>query len=135
MLEWTQDLSVNIEKIDNQHKELFKRTNNLLKACQKGKGKEEVLNTLNFLDYYINFHFRDEERFMRFINYPKIEEHKEMHREFEKTFENLKEEFQEGKEFLVLTVKLNSHLVKWLINHISGEDKEIGKFFKERNGI
>ncbi len=37
MIEWTVDLSISIEKIDNQHKELFKRVNMLLEACKIGK--------------------------------------------------------------------------------------------------
>lgn len=41
-IEWTDELATGVNKIDNQHKELFKRINNLLDACNQGKGKDEV---------------------------------------------------------------------------------------------
>jgi len=34
-LQWTQDLSVGVEEIDNQHKELFERINNLDSAMSR----------------------------------------------------------------------------------------------------
>jgi hemerythrin len=41
-IEWTDDLAVGIVEIDNQHKELFHQINQLLEACNQGKGKETV---------------------------------------------------------------------------------------------
>jgi hemerythrin len=39
---WSDNFSVGVSSIDEQHKELFHRTNRLLEACQEGRGKEVV---------------------------------------------------------------------------------------------
>jgi len=57
--EWTQNLSIGVAEIDNQHKELFKRINNLLDAISQGKGKQELFAVLEFLEDYSKFHFAD----------------------------------------------------------------------------
>jgi hemerythrin len=36
-MQWTEDLSVGVETIDNQHKELFSRINSLADAIRLGK--------------------------------------------------------------------------------------------------
>ena len=61
-IEWRESLATGHEEIDNQHKELFKRFNNLLTACNKGKGNEEVGNLLKFLSDYVVSHFAAEEQ-------------------------------------------------------------------------
>ena len=63
-IKWTSDLSVDVKEIDGQHKELFKRINNLDTAMKKGRAKEEVLGLIEFLDEYVVIHFRTEELFM-----------------------------------------------------------------------
>ena len=60
-IEWTEDLATGVNKIDNQHKELFKRINNLLEACNQGRGKNEVEKVIKFLDDYVIIHFSEEE--------------------------------------------------------------------------
>ena len=52
-IEWTADLATGVDEIDNQHKELFQRINNLLEACNHGKGKEEVKKVISFLEDYV----------------------------------------------------------------------------------
>ena len=36
-MQWTEDLTVGVEAIDNQHKELFSRINSLADAIRQGK--------------------------------------------------------------------------------------------------
>ena len=38
--EWSEDLATGIEKIDTEHKEIFKQINKLLDDMDKGKGKK-----------------------------------------------------------------------------------------------
>lgn len=63
-IEWTQDLSTGSDEIDNQHKELFRRINSLLDACNQGKGREEIGKTVQFLEDYVITHFSAEEEYM-----------------------------------------------------------------------
>ena len=38
-----------VDKIDEQHKVLFERINDLIEACNQGKGKETVAELITFL--------------------------------------------------------------------------------------
>lgn len=127
-IQWTNDLTVGYGKIDEQHKELFKKVNNLLEACNQGKGKEEVGNIINFLGDYVVEHFGTEEDIMRKNNYPQYPEQKQQHECFIKSFNDLKSEF-ESKGGSVLTVlHANKMIVDWLTNHIGRSDKALGTF-------
>ena len=68
--EWTKDLSVGIEAIDIQHRELFKRIDGLIMAVNDGKGTDEVHDIFRFLSDYIDSHFATEEKCMRILSYP-----------------------------------------------------------------
>ena len=85
---WKENLSVGVNEIDNQHKELFNRINNLLDACTRGKGSEEIKRTLNFLSDYVISHFGTEENLMVRYNYPDYTSHKEKHEKFKKNLQN-----------------------------------------------
>lgn len=127
-IEWTQDLAVGFNKIDEQHKELFKRLNNLLEACNQGKGKEEVGNIINFLGAYVVEHFGTEEEFMKKNNYPAFAAHKQQHEEFVKSFTDLKNEFESKGGGILTVLHANKMLVDWLTNHIGKTDKALGAF-------
>ena len=43
-----EDLATGVNKIDNQHKELFKRINNLLEACNQEEVENEGERLLEF---------------------------------------------------------------------------------------
>ncbi len=65
-----------IQIIDKQHTELFDRVNALLKALALAKGKEEVADTVNFLESYVKVHLSTEEDYMIKYNYPGYPPHK-----------------------------------------------------------
>jgi len=59
-IEWRESLSIGVELIDSQHKTLLSDFDQLLKACESGKGIEELKTLLGFLDGYVIKHFSDE---------------------------------------------------------------------------
>lgn len=127
-LEWTENLAVGIDNIDNQHKILFEKVNQLLDACSAGQGKTVIIDTLDFLRDYTKEHFGDEEKYMLSINYPEYDNQKKLHTTFINELEKINDEYNESGNKLLLTLSINSMVVKWLTNHISIEDKKIGKF-------
>ena len=127
-LEWTENLAVGIDNIDNQHKILFEKVNQLLDACSAGQGKTVIIDTLDFLRDYTKEHFGDEEKYMLSINYPDYDSHKKLHIEFIEELEKVNNEYIESGNKLLLTLTINSLVVKLLTNHISIEDKKIGNF-------
>lgn len=133
--EWKDTLLTGITEIDSENKEFFEKFNQLLKACEKGEGKDEVVNVLKYLDYYVNFHLDIEEKHIRRYGYLKSIQHCAMHDIFRSNFNSLKKEFKyEGiKMFPIL--KLNHMLINWLVNHVNRDDVELAEFFREKNGI
>jgi len=130
MIEFTDDLMIGVEKIDNQHKELIKRMDNFFVALKFGKGKEDIINLMNFMEYYVNNHFSEEEKLHEEINYPYLEKHKEIHKKFKEEIAKLKEELN-SETALSTAIILSKKLIDWFINHIKKEDKKIGNFIKK----
>jgi len=52
-MEWTQDLSVGVEQIDSQHKELIARVNSFYDVMSGAEKNAKVLEVLNFLESYV----------------------------------------------------------------------------------
>jgi len=131
-LQFTPDLSTTVQEIDDQHKELFVRINNLLTALEKGSGKDQLSPVVQFLTDYVVYHFGVEEKYMDKYSYGSATQHKAQHAQFVKTFVRLKDRiFVEGidKETIEDTRQL---VVDWLINHIKYSDKALGMFLKRK---
>ncbi len=128
---WSSTYSVGVDIIDEQHRELFARTNHLLEACQEGKGREAVGETLKFLEDYVKTHFSTEERLMKQYGYPEFAAHRKLHEGFVEAFLKLKEEAAKGAS-LTLVTQVNKTVVDWWINHILKVDKKLGAFLQEK---
>ncbi|VGO21009.1 bacteriohemerythrin [Pontiella sulfatireligans] len=133
-VKWTDDLSVGVELIDDQHKELIQRLNNLTKAVEQQHGPNEIPDTLSFLIDYTDFHFSMEERNMKAHGYPAFEAHKAKHEEFKTILAYMESEFRDDGPTAVLAESIETLLVNWLLKHIRGVDVKFGAFLKE-NGI
>lgn len=133
-IEWNNNLLTGVEEIDNQHKELFSRFNSLLTACNEGKGRDEVLRLLLFLDDYIKSHFAAEERLQLRHNYPGYDAHKAQHTRFIEDVDRLESQFRIEGATLPLVIQTNQTLVAWLIQHISRIDMEFAAFLQKKGG-
>ena len=131
-IEWRANLATGHEAIDNQHKELFSRFNRLLEACNRGKGKDEVGNLLDFLSDYVKSHFAAEEQLQVRNNYPHYRDHKKMHDDFMVSLKEVQDEFSSEGAGIAVVIKTNKMIVDWLVKHISGTDKELANFLCSR---
>lgn len=129
-LSWTEDLSVGVGLIDEQHKTWFDKADQLFEAGKKGQAKEFVGQMLNFLDDYTKKHFSDEEKYMLSIKYPEYDKQKTLHTAFIGELAKLKKEFSESGGNILVVLNANQMVVDWLIKHIANEDKKIGVFVK-----
>ena len=82
LIEWTPDLAVDVPVIDDQHKELYSRMNDLCNAIMEGKGRNEVGSFVRYLSEYTTFHFEAEEALMRQYEYPGYDAQRAAHRLF-----------------------------------------------------
>jgi hemerythrin len=128
MITLTPDMKTGVAKIDEQHQELVNRINAVVAMGTQAVSKEETQKTLDFLGEYIIKHFSDEQSLQRQCKgYTKYEWHKGQHDQYIATFKKLEEEFAETGPTAQFTVKLNSSIINWIINHIKTVDVEFGK--------
>ncbi len=129
-MKWSNELSVNIIEIDNQHKKLLDLINALHAAMSSGKGKEILEDIFSELIEYTKTHFSFEENLMGKHNYSDIASHKMAHKKLTEQVMGFYNEFKSGK--IGLPVIIFSFLKDWLITHISGTDKKYGPFLNAK---
>jgi methyl-accepting chemotaxis protein len=110
------------ELVDTQHSRLFDSINNLLEACEKGKGQEELKKSLDFLSDYTVKHFFDEEQLLKKHGFTDLAQHHRYHEAFKKTVRDLAHEFILKGVSDALVKGVESKIGSWLIEHIKGQD-------------
>jgi hemerythrin len=130
-MEWTEKLATGISTIDSQHRELFKRINNLVSAIKQHRCKEEIDGTIKFLEDYARVHFAEEEKYMRETHYAGLDEQREDHKKYLAALAELKEQaslprVQGGSYDLSATT--NQVVVDWIVEHIMTVDMKFGAF-------
>lgn len=128
----TRDLETGNGIIDNEHRQLIEAINNLLSACNEGKGREEVEKTIAFLYDYTDKHFSHEEQLQKQYHYPDYINHKRYHEEFKKVVAGIRDELCKQGATVVMVGKVNTAIAGWLINHIKKEDKKVADHIKNQ---
>ncbi|RII25405.1 MAG: hemerythrin [Geobacter sp.] len=129
-VEWSEKLATGNDDIDNQHKELFRRFNNLLDACHQRKGKEEVSKLILFLGDYVRTHFSMEESLQKRCSFPGYSDHKKQHDGFIHDLKKLEQQFNLEGATLLLVIQTNQTMMDWLINHINSTDKKFAEYLR-----
>ncbi|MCK4910686.1 MAG: hemerythrin family protein [Thermodesulfovibrionales bacterium] len=129
-MEWTPDLTVDNGKIDEQHRELFKRITKLVEAIKSKTCKYEIGPTTAFLEEYIVEHFHDEEEMMRKAGFPDFDAHKAIHENFISDFNELKKDLEGEDSNYTKSVYTNQIVVDWILAHIQEMDKSFGRYLK-----
>jgi len=128
---WKDEYSVGVKVIDDQHKELFRRVNKLFDDVSRGN-VTTVLETLDFLNSYVIYHFSAEEQLMdKSRTYPELESHKNEHEWFKSEILSIREQVEKNGLGVSLTLRLNKLLVSWLINHVTKTDVKFAPYLKE----
>lgn len=117
--DWSDELSVGIQEIDEQHKRLVDLVNQLNVAFVTGADSKVVSEALDRLIQYTQIHFTVEESLMRILGYPDYETHKKHHDALVHQVLGFKLQFADGK---LSRLELMEFLHKWLTMHIMKED-------------
>ena len=131
-IEWDNSLSVNVDLIDEQHKMLIQKLADLSDALRRGLEYNKIMQTLEFMIDYTDFHFSAEEKVMEENDYPGLEEQKKQHEVFRTTLNNIVEDYKEEGTTTAIAREINVFLLNWLIKHIKGSDAKLGEFLTER---
>ncbi len=127
LIEWTAELSVGIESIDEQHKKLVNMINALNDAMLTNSSNELLGKIFTGLAAYTQKHFAYEENMFAEYGYTDSEEHKRQHNELIAQVVELKEKFIENPQG-TMSADLMLFLKRWLTNHIMRTDKEYAEF-------
>lgn len=125
MLEWREDLNIGIAEIDSQHRELFSRLSDFFQACDEGRGTEELIKMLQFLDDYVDVHFKAEERYQKKTGFPDYKMHRQLHRRFREQLMDVKRQFLTGGASKEVVSSMNRLLLSWLLEHITEFDRKM----------
>lgn len=131
-IQWTQALSVGVTEIDAEHQELFRRAGRLLEALEAGK-RAEIVELVEFLHGYAARHFGLEEAWMRETLYPGYVRHKAEHDRFVADLRLIARELDSGGQRAVAPFELGRWLAEWLKKHVSGTDRELGRYLVKRS--
>ena len=133
LIDWSDDLSVEIDVIDAQHKELIVMINRLHSASVSYGGAEEIdtlTDVLLGLIDYIQYHFTTEEKHMILHEYPGYEAHHKEHSQFVAEVTSFSEAFQNGTKGL--SEEVLYFLKEWYIRHITLSDVRFGVYLNSR---
>ena len=129
IITWSNDYSVRVKELDNQHHKLFDLVNDLHESMRIGKGKAIIESVLNGLVDYAKTHLAYEEQLMKSHGYSGYASQKMAHDALTRQVSEYVERHKEGK---ITTIEIMGFLKDWLTKHILGSDKMYSKFFNDK---
>ena len=126
MMTWSDQFSVGVTAMDEQHKKLVSAVNELHTAMMEGHAKEQTGPLLQALVRYTKEHFAAEEALMTRAKFAGFDEHVAKHKDLTIQVQNYVDRFERGE--LALDVHLLRFLCDWLRTHIQKEDKIYGEW-------
>lgn len=128
ILMWTDNLSVGVKNLDDDHRRLIRLINELHGVIQDvdANGKipvEEIEIALHRLENYFSYHCLEEERLMEQTGFPELREHRQQHQKFFATIAEMTQRFR-GSTSPVHATEIMQFTYDWLTNHIFVTDRK-----------
>lgn len=123
--QWRDSFSVSNEKIDTQHKELFRLANFVENLDPRSVTKLEISNLFKEFFTYMQEHFSEEEAYMESLDYPLLDQHRKLHQDIISSISDILKQ-KKSIEELQQAMKEASH--KWLVEHIINNDLKMEKW-------
>lgn len=124
-IEWNDNLKTGILIIDQQHQSLFEIINKLNRFKESKKGFYELLLELQ---NYASTHFKTEEEYMHYMNYPDLNHHKECHEKFVQDFRTLLKKISTVDNITELGPEFINFVENWIKQHYTEEDVKMASF-------
>jgi hemerythrin len=130
---WSDEYSIGIVSIDNQHKHILSEITNILEMSDSDRTRQVLKGAVENLEQIVNVHNKYEERLMRQYNYPELQSHAREHKVFTNNISVLKN--------ALLTYGFNEKLLEmilaqvtaWHDEHLLKCDRELGQFLVTEN--
>lgn len=127
---WDNAFAIGHEKIDAEHKKLFDIANEIYKCTNQ----DDLRKIVKELIKYTKFHFRNEENFMKSINFKNLAYHKVLHAKLVASLNSVVSEIN-NNTFDETIAKLSELVNKNILQHILIEDKKVHHSFKTRDEL
>ena len=130
VLTWSDEYSVGIPSLDDQHKVLVSVIGRLQEALARGLASEELPALIEMLVTYARYHFAWEEQLLESHGFEELSAHRDEHARLTAQVLAFQEKAVGGRLFLGTPVL--RFLRNWLIEHIQGTDSHYGTFLAQR---
>lgn len=127
-IEWDDRLTVGVEEVDNQHKEMIRIANVLFTSINNGEDKQYIRDIVDELRMYTEYHFESEQNHMRRSKYPRLDEHIELHDELVAKTKAIKLAiFRNDMD----AASVKTYVKDWVMEHIIYHDLDFAKFLQD----
>ena len=116
IFKWGAEYELGIPEMDKQHQRWIEIINGFYDNLERKDVDSKVLNMINDVLDYTNYHFTEEEKMMESIGYSELDEQKKMHELITVKMKEYKRKI-ESKE-LLLSMTVTNEMKEWLKNHI-----------------
>ena len=122
MIKWRDAYNTGIEQFDMEHHKMVEFIDLMFFAIRDDCDKDATEKICKEVFTYAKYHFDNEEKAMKAVNYPDLQEHIDEHAWFvseaTKLHTILSDNFPEGR------TEFYKFLRKWLVSHIQACDKK-----------
>lgn len=125
--EWSNKIELRVQDMDDEHKVLIKLMNSLFDLNEARAPKSDRERVFRELYEYTVKHFRDEEDYMKSINFPGFQTHCMIHKELLGTLNNHCKNYISSTN-ADLGTEVFHFLKRWLQAHIMGIDMKYADF-------
>jgi hemerythrin len=131
---WDKRLETGITDIDNQHRELVNRIEELDLAIYNNTAKIQLVMMIEYLESYVTEHFNAEEKILMEIGYPDFSSHFEEHNRFRDWFKTIFREYKMKGADNYLAAEMDREITRWFENHLLVTDAAYVPYVKKAAG-
>jgi hemerythrin-like metal-binding protein len=121
---WKEEYSVGVVTMDAHHQKLISLINRLHAALKQGSGTAVAQGLLKEVMAYTQYHFQAEEALMAKVNFDGLAAQQKVHADFLRVVTAARDRWQDGDASVPR--ELLATLESWLVQHITGMDKQYG---------
>lgn len=122
---WTNTLSTGNIHIDDDHRALVSRVNDVLECIAKRAPNDELSAALNALGSFTREHFAQEEAVMKKVAYARADEHSAQHAHLLEQMDQVLAQLRADET--VDQMALYNSLTRWVVDHIQQYDRDFAQ--------
>ena len=133
-MKWSAEYSTGVQRLDRQHKMLFKMSEDFRAALDEGRGEQVYGVLLKSLAAYARGHFGFEEECMHRYRCPAAEKNRLAHAQFIEIVAEFQQRYAVRRFERSDAQRLVEFLDQWLVDHICCIDAQLKPYVKPPQG-